>query len=107
MISSNVKIILARMYLDINQQIDDDLLKIEAIIQHAEGAGILIAIDSNARSTTWYDTLTNTRDRILEEFLFSHQLHILNEESEYTTFRSTRGSSNIDLTIVSNQLLSG
>jgi len=89
------------MYLDISQQTDDDLLKIEEIIQQAEGAGILIAIDSNSRSTTWYDTLTNTRGRTLEEFLFSHQLHILNE-GEYTTFRSTRGSSNIDLTIVSN-----
>jgi hypothetical protein len=57
------------MYLDINQQIDIDLMKIEAIIQHAKGAGILLAVDSNSRSTSWYDTLTNTRGRILEEFL--------------------------------------
>jgi hypothetical protein len=80
-------------------------MKIEAIIQHAKGAGILIAVDSNSRSTSWHDTLTNTRGRILEEFLMSQQLHIMNEESDYTTFRSCRGTSNIDLTVISNQLL--
>jgi len=33
------KIIIAIMYFDINQQIDDDVLKIEAILQDAKGAG--------------------------------------------------------------------
>jgi hypothetical protein len=80
-------------------------MKIEGITQHTTGTGILIAIDSNSRSTTWHDTMTNTKGRILEEFLISQQLHILNEESDYSTFRSSRGSSNIDLTLISNQLL--
>jgi len=31
-------------------------------------------------------------------------MHILNEESDYTTFRSRRGTSNIDITVISNQL---
>jgi hypothetical protein len=104
-IIENAKIILASIYLDIRQQIDIDLTKMEAIIQHAKGAGVLIAMDSNSRSTSWYDTLTNTRGRILEEFLMSKQLHIMNEESDYTIFRSCRGTSNIDLTVISNQLL--
>ena len=34
-----------------------------------------------------------------------NQLHKLNEDSDYTTFSSTRGSSNIDLTIVNTHLL--
>ena len=34
------------------------------------------------------------------------QLHILNEKSDYTTFRSGRGASNIDVTVTSKQLLS-
>jgi hypothetical protein len=61
----NVKIILASMYFNISQQIGIDLLKIEAIIQHAKGVGVLMAMDSNSRSTSWYDTLTNTRGIIL------------------------------------------
>jgi len=35
----------------------------------------------------------------------SKQLHIINEESCYTTFRSSRGASNIDLTVTNNQTL--
>jgi len=104
-IIDNTKIILVSMYLDISQQIDEDLTKIEAIIQHVKGVGLLTAMDSNSRSTTWHDTLTNIRGRTLEEFIISQQLHILNEESKYTTFQSSHGSSNIDLTIVSKQLL--
>jgi len=35
----------------------------------------------------------------------SKQLHILNEEGLNTTFRNRRSASNIDLTIITNQLL--
>jgi len=81
-------------------------VKIEAITQHAKGAAVLIAMDSNSRSTSWDDTLTSTRRRILEDFLTrKNQFFIMNEESDYTTFRSRRGTNNIDLTVVSDQLL--
>jgi hypothetical protein len=63
-------------------------------------------MDSNSRSTSWHDILTNSRGRILEGFVMSKQLHIMNEESHLTTFRSSRGSSNSDLTAINNQLLS-
>jgi len=101
----NKNIILASMFFDISQRIEIDLQKIEAITHHAKGAGVLTAMDSNCRSASWHDTLTNTRGRILEEFLTSKQLYIMTEESDYTTFRRRRGSSNIDLTVISVQLL--
>ena len=46
-----------------------------------------------------------TRGRILEEFLISKQLYIMNEERVNTTFWNRRGASNVDLTIIHNQLL--
>jgi len=49
------------MYFDINRQIEDDLKKVEAIINHAKGAGVLLAIDSNPRSKTWHDSHPNAR----------------------------------------------
>ena len=99
------KTFIASMYFDINRQIEGDLNKIEAIIYHAKGAGILLAIDSNSRSMSWHDTQINVRGRILEELLLSKHLNIINEESTLTTFLNSRGSSNIDLTVISNQLL--
>jgi len=56
-------------------------------------------MDSNARSTTWYDAITNRRGRILEEFLISNRLNIANEDSALTTFEFTRGTSNVDLLV--------
>ena len=106
-VSDKAKTIVASMYFDINRQIQDDLNKVEAIIHHAKEAGVLLAIDSNSRSKTWHDSQTNARGRILEEFLISKQLHILKEESSLTNFLISRGSSNIDLTVASNQLLRG
>ena len=78
---------------------------INDILQLANTSGILITMDSNSRSKTWHDKLTNARGKNLEEFLISKQLFIMNEESQMNTFQSSRGSSNIDLTISNNKLL--
>ena len=100
------KVIIASMYFDINRCIGIDLRKIEAIIQHAQDAGILIAMDSNVRSSSWRNILTNGTGRTLEEFLISQQLYIMNEESSLTTFQGSHGKSNIDITITNDRLLS-
>jgi len=47
-VSDKAKTIIASMYFDINRQIVDNLNKTEAIIHHAKGAGVLLAIDSNS-----------------------------------------------------------
>ena len=62
-------------------------------------------MDSNARSQAWHDKHTNTRGRILEEYIASRDLNIMNEESEHTTYHTRRGRSNIDLTITNKQIL--
>jgi hypothetical protein len=41
----------------------------------------------------------------MEDYIISKNLNIMNEESELTTFQNRRGNSNIDLTIVNNELL--
>lgn len=61
-----LKIILLSMYFDRTNLIEHDLAKIEPMLRHAIGKGILIATDSNARSTLWHDKLTQTRGRFLE-----------------------------------------
>jgi hypothetical protein len=77
---------------------------LEKNLKFTKGARNIIAMDSNSQSTTWHDVLTNSRGKLLEEFFASNQLHIINEDSAGTTFQSIGGSSNIDLTIVNNQM---
>ena len=92
------------MYLDISKEFDETTAKVDEILKY-NCSCIFIAMDSNSRSTGWYDNKTNARGKTLEEYLISRNLHIMNEESERTTFQSRRGRSNIDLTIVINRLL--
>ena len=62
-----VTLIIVSMYFDINRPIDIDLQKMQTVIMHAKGVGIIFALDSNARSTSWHDVLTNNRGKKLEE----------------------------------------
>jgi hypothetical protein len=104
-VSDKAETIVAIMYFDINRRFEDDFNKIEAIIQQAKEVGFLLAIDSNSRSKMWHDNLNKSRGRILEEYLTNKLLHILIEESIITNYISSRGSSKIELTVVSNQIL--
>lgn len=101
----DLKFIIASMYLDRCNPLGPDLAKIEAILQHAKWLGVIISMDSNARSTLWHDTIWNNRGKELVEFITSSHLHIMNEESSNTTFCNRRGSSNIDLTLINYKLL--
>jgi len=93
------------MYFDIMKEIDRELDKIEEILEFTKGVGLVIAIDSNYRSTAWHDSQTKQRGKTLEEYVINKNLYIMNKESELTTFQNKRGISRIDLTIVNNQLL--
>jgi hypothetical protein len=94
------------MYFHHKEQIENKFHKMDEMMRFINGGRILITVDSNARSKTWYDVIKNSRGRKLEEYLASKQLHIINEESERSTFHNSRGSSNIDLTIINNNLIS-
>jgi hypothetical protein len=94
------------MYFDHEEQIENKFHKMDEIMSFINEGRILIAADCNAGSKTWYDVLTNSRGRKLEEYIASKQLHIINEKSERSTFHNSRGSSNIGLTISNDKLIS-
>ena len=64
--SGETTIMPAGMYSDRQRPLEHDLTKVDAILQHAKKIGAITAMDSNARSTSWHDTLTNNRGKNLE-----------------------------------------
>jgi len=90
---------------DYNEEIDNSLKKIETILQFTKGEKLIMVADSNSRSTTWNDKITTPRGKKMEEFVASNHMHVINEDNGRTTFQSSRGKSNIDLTITNNQML--
>jgi hypothetical protein len=101
----NQNFIAVSINLDIGKDITEDFNKIKNILHFAKGKGLLVAIDSNARSKTWHNVITNKRGRLLEEFVIENRLHIINEDSQLTTFKSNRENSNVDLTLVDNKMV--
>ena len=81
------------------------MTKVDTILQQAKRGGAIIEIDSNARSISWHDTITDNKGKYLEENIISKQLHIMNEPSTNTTFAKRIGNSNIDLTLITSNLL--
>ena len=77
--------------MEYNEQIDTKLQTIEQIIKITKSTKFIMAIDSNARSTIWHDTTTNNRGKMMEDFIASNQLFIINEDSPRRTFQSIRG----------------
>jgi len=91
--------------MDYNDPIENNLQTLEQILDFTKGAKLIVAMDSNARSTSWHDTTTNNRGKTLEEFIAGNQLYIINEDSPRRTFQRSRRTSNVDLTIVNNPML--
>ena len=54
----NQNFITVSIYLDIGKDITEDFNKIKTILQFAKGKGLLVAIDSKARSKTLHDVIT-------------------------------------------------
>lgn len=103
--SQQDKIYAASVYCDITKDIGIDIRKIENIINHAQGVGTIICVDSNSRNTLWHDTVTNRRGEILEDFLLTSNLYVMNENVAAPTFETIRGKSRIDLTICNSLIL--
>ena len=97
-------IILVSMYWDRQKTIEQGLNKVDKILQHGKSVGVIITMDSKARSTSWHDITTNNRGKILE-YIISKQIHIMNEPSTKTTFGNRIGKSNIDLSLSTSNVL--
>jgi hypothetical protein len=54
----NQKLFAASMYFDLEDPIENNLTKMDRLIEFVKNGRILLATDSNARSKTWHDVKT-------------------------------------------------
>lgn len=60
--------------------------------------------DFNAKSTLWHNEETDYKGQAVEELIMARNLEVVNNESDLTTYESTRGAkSNIDITMITRQ----
>ena len=77
------------------------LAHLDRIVTRLKGRILVIGADANAKSHLWHSGRTDGRGEELEQLIARHDLLVLNEPGQPTTFQSTRGSSNIDVTLAS------
>jgi histidinol phosphatase-like PHP family hydrolase len=80
------KAFIVSAYFDINTKMEDELNRLEKILELTKKHGILIAVDSNSRSAAWCDIITNKRGKILEEYMVSKDLYVMNESRQEPRF---------------------
>jgi len=64
-------------------------------------------MDANARSVLWHAGETDNRGEVVEEFILINNLTVINKVSDFNTFRTERGASNIDVTLANHKISTG
>lgn len=79
--------------------LEEHLTHLEKALLALHGEQVLVGLDANARSMLWGSGETNRRGEKLEKLIKSLQLNVENTPGEPSTYYSTRGESNIDVTL--------
>jgi hypothetical protein len=61
--SEAVKFCSVSMYFDSRRDIEEDIRQLGKVMDYTKGNGLIISVDSNARSKMWHDTVTNQRGK--------------------------------------------
>lgn len=82
-----------------------DMRSLERVLLFCQGEQIVIGGDFNAKSGLWYSNVLDERGSLLEDMAMAHNLTIINEPSELTTFEDSRGrGTNIDVTLTTRRI---
>lgn len=86
-ITEAMEIYIINVYCQYSLPIEPMLRRIEEILNNIGSNNVIITMDSNSKSTTWFSDYTDERGRILEEFLITNNLHIVNRPSDLSSYR--------------------
>ncbi|KAK2575333.1 hypothetical protein KPH14_012899 [Odynerus spinipes] len=101
----NSKFYIINAYCQYSHPIYPFIQSIEKIIRKLITKKIIITADVNANSVLWYSDTTNERGRLVEELIVSNCLYIANQYCDTRTFSNQMGTSNIDVTLASNNVI--
>ncbi|OXU17191.1 hypothetical protein TSAR_006291 [Trichomalopsis sarcophagae] len=98
------EVFLVSLYCQFKDDIEKYLEQLRGVLQQLSGKRILIAADANAKSEWWGSPSNDNREKILEDFILSNDLIVVNKPGGLQTCRTARGESNIDVTLITPNL---
>lgn len=93
------------VYCQFSLPLEPIIKSVDDIIKKVNSRRIIITMDSNSKSDLWFSGETDENGKIIEDFIMANNLYILNEPNNPPTFFSVSGQSNIDITLVSENML--
>ena len=93
------------VYCKFSHDIDRYIQQLRKTLDKIGKKKVLICMDSNARSTTWFSSDVDARGMALEELIAEYDLTVLNKAGSPHTFAAANGKSNIDVTLATRSLV--
>jgi len=91
--TGDIRLTLVSSYFQFSEPTQDCVDALESILDGLSG-GVIVCADVNARSTVWYDRITDTRGDIVVNFISRRSLALQNKPGA-PTFRN-RGTACLD-----------
>lgn len=104
-ISDTEEFYIINVYCQFSLPLDPILKTIEEIISKLSINKVIIAMDANAKSEMWFSGETDDKGKDLEDFIMTNNLYTLNKPKNPPTFSTGYGELNIDVTLVSENML--
>lgn len=101
------EIFIVNAYCQFSHDIEPYLIEIEKVLNKLKDKMVIVCMDANARSVLWHAGETDNRGEIVEEFILINNLTVINEVSDFNTFRTEQGASNIDVTLANQKISTG
>ena len=86
-------------YFQFSDPIELYITKTSNIIRALKGKKIILCLDANSKSPMWHSDTLDENGEKMEDFIQDMELMALNEPGNPSTFATTRGKSNIDITL--------
>jgi hypothetical protein len=99
------EIYVVSQYLPPTENIEVSLEQLDKVLSNLRGKKVVVGVDANAKSPLWCSRSINDRGEALEAIIAQYGLHVLNQPGQTPTFETTRGRSNIDITMASPEII--
>uniref|UniRef100_A0A1W7R9Y4 Polyprotein n=1 Tax=Hadrurus spadix TaxID=141984 RepID=A0A1W7R9Y4_9SCOR len=91
---------LCSFYCPFSDSLTPYITLLERISRDFHGRNLIMAGDSNTHSTLWFaDDYSDDRSEAFTDLIMANDLYVVNEPENLSTFETTHGESNIDITI--------
>ncbi|KAB0805558.1 hypothetical protein PPYR_02528 [Photinus pyralis] len=92
-------------YVQFSEEIEKYIEEIENILKILGNGRVIISMDSNSKSTMWFNNITDGKGKKMEQFIAENNLVISNKPIIIHINININGLTNIDLTLITNNLI--